>query len=147
MTPTLTPQRDRRGRAFPALTGLLAIVLICACSPQAPAKQPSPAPANPSGGGGGTATTADVLVVQQSELDGLRGKYVISEPRGEITAAATCTAGQADKACNDAAHQQLRDEAKKRGATLAVITSTALRQSFPPVLALRATLYEIRPRS
>ena len=51
------------------------------------------------------------------------------------------------KACVEAARQQLRAEAKKRGATLAVITSTAMRQTFPPQIALRATLYEIRPRN
>lgn len=153
-------QRDRRGRAFPALRGrdkprpylgliaLLAIVVISACSPQAPANQPSPSPANPSpGGGGGTATAADVMVVEQSELEALGSKYVVSESRGEITASAACTSGQADKACSDAARQQLRDEAKRRGATLVVITSTVMRQTFPPQLSLRATLHEIRPRS
>jgi hypothetical protein len=87
------------------------------------------------------------MVVEQSELDGLRAKYVISEARGEITASAACTSGQADQACTDAARQQLRNEAKRRGATLAVIISTAMRQTFPPQLHLRATLYEIRPRS
>jgi hypothetical protein len=87
-----------------------------------------------------------VLVVEQAELDALRVKFVVSDPLGEITAVAACTSGQADKACTDAARQQLQDEAKKRGATLVVITSTTMRQTFPPQLSLRATLHEIRPR-
>jgi hypothetical protein len=128
------------------LVGPLAIVALSACSPQAPANQPSPA-TPPAASGGGTVVAADVLVVEQSELEALRTKYVISEARGEIAAAAACTSGEADKACTDAARQQLREEAARRGATLVVITSTAMRQSFPPQLALRATLYDIRPRS
>ena len=87
------------------------------------------------------------MVVEQSELEALRGKYIISESRGEIGASVACTSGQADQACTDAARQQLRDQAKQRGATLVVITSAAMAQSFPPRLTLRATLYEIRPRS
>ena len=87
------------------------------------------------------------MVVEQSELEALRTKYVVSESRGEITASATCSSGQADQACTDAARQQLRNEAKRRGATLVVITSTAMRQTFPPQISIRATLYEIRPRS
>jgi hypothetical protein len=124
---------------------VIAVVGLAGCSPKPPAGSPS-GPSAGTGTGTGGAGSEDVLVVEQSELDAIRAKYVLSEPRGEITAAATCESGQADKACTDAARLQLRDEAKKRGATLAVITSTAMRQTFPPQLTLRATLYDIRPR-
>lgn len=124
--------------------GCLTIAVVTGCSPQPPAGQPSgPGP----GAGAGTgAALADILVVEQSELDAVRAKYVLSEPRGDVAATATCESGQADKACTDAARQQLRDEAKKHGATLVVITSSAMRQTYPPQLALRGTLYDIRPR-
>ena len=85
-------------------------------------------------------------MVDQGELDAIKAKYTLSEPRGEVTATATCATSEA-AACMEAARQQLRDEAKKRGATLVVVVSAAMTQSIPGRLALRGMLYEIRPRN
>ena len=124
--------------------GLVTIVALQGCSPQPPASQPGdPAP----GPGTSGAAPTDIMMIEASELDAVRAKYVLSEARGEIGATATCTSGQADKTCTDAARQQLRAEAKKQGANLVVIVGSAMRQSYPPQLVLRATLYDMRPRS
>lgn len=88
----------------------------------------------------------DIIVVEQSGLASIRARYVVSESAGEITARAACESGTADDACTAAAHQQLREEAKKRGVGLVVITSTALMQTFPPQISVRATLHRITPR-
>ena len=119
--------------------GPAAMLGLMACSPRPPAVQPgTPGPGTPT-------PPADVLVIEQGELDAIRAKYTLSEPRGEVTATATCATGEAG-ACMDAARQQLREEAKKRGATLVVVVSAAMTQSIPARLALRGTVYEIRPR-
>jgi hypothetical protein len=138
----MTRRASRSAVAAQLLTAI-AVAGLAACSPQPPATSPA-GPSAETGTGG--AAAPEILVVDQSELDAIRAKYEVSAPRGEVTATATCDSGQADQACTAAAHQQLRDEAKKRGATLVVITSTAMRQTFPPQLTLRATLYDIRPR-
>lgn len=88
----------------------------------------------------------DIIIVDQAELDSIRAKYLVSESRGEITGVAACASGAADDACTAAARQQLREEAKKRGVGLVVITGTIVRQTFPPQISLRARLHQITPR-
>lgn len=144
----MTPHASRNHSATAGILfviGFVTLAALAACSPQPPASKPGE-PGAGSGTSGGAPPT-DILVVEQSELEAMRAKYVLSEPRGDISAAATCNSGQADKACTDAARQQLRDEAKKRGMNLVVISSSIMRQTYPPQLVLRATLYEIRPRA
>ena len=97
-------------------------------------------------GAGTGAGAQDIIIVDQSELGSIRASYVVSDPQAEITGLAACASGTADDACTAAARQQLREEAKKRGFGLVVITSTAVRQTFPPQISLRATLHQITPR-
>lgn len=88
----------------------------------------------------------DIIIVDQSELDSIRAKFLVSESQGEITGLATCSSGTADEACTTAARQQLREEARKRGFALVVVTGTIVRQTFPPQVSLRARLHQITPR-
>ena len=107
----------------------------------------SPVAAPPVVKGPGTGVgVEDIIIVDQSELDSIRAKYLVSESQGEITGLATCASGTADDACTAAARQQLREEAKKRGAGLVVITGTIVRQTYPPQVSLRARLHQITPR-
>lgn len=89
-----------------------------------------------------------VLIVDQAGLDALRagGKYVLSEPRGEISATAPCVSGSADAQCVEAAHQRLQEEATRRGANLILMTRMSSLQSYPPQYAAAGILYEISSR-
>jgi len=108
-----------------------------ACAKRSPLA-PSPNDPDPSG--------QDIIVAEKSELDSILAKYVVSESQGEITALATCAGAVGDDGCAAAARQQLRDEAKKRGVGLVVITSTLLRPTLPAQISLRATVHQITPR-
>src|SRR5688572_24412303 len=109
------------------------------------ASPPAAAPPVVKGPGTGVGVQ-DIIIVDQSELDSIRAKYLVSESQGEITGLAACASGTADDACTAAARQQLREEAKKRGFALVVVTSTIVRQTFPPQVSLRARLHRITPR-
>ena len=127
------------------LVGAVALVISgwvgLACS-RRPAVAAPPAAKGPGAGAG----VQDIIIVDQSELDSIRAKFLVSESQGEITGLATCSSGTADDACTSAARQQLREEAKKRGFALVVITGTIVRQTFPPQVSLRARLHQITPR-
>lgn len=87
-----------------------------------------------------------IIVVEQFELESIRANYVVSESRGETSAVATCATHEADNACAEAARQQLRVEAGKRGYGLVVINHNLLRPTNPAQIYLIATLHEITPR-
>ena len=131
----------------PSVVLMLAAALLIsgwvglACSRRSTVAAP-PAAKGPGAGAG----VQDIIIVEQAELDSIRAKYLVSESQGEITGLATCASGTADDACTAAARQQLREEAKKRGAGLVVITGTIVRQTYPPQVSLRARLHQITPR-
>lgn len=121
---------------------VLAALMTVACSRQGGAHQevlqaPSPTAA---------ATAEDVLVIDESRLDEIRGDYDVSEPLGEATGVAVCESGGATTGCEQAARQQLREAAARRGANLVVVVSSALAQSYPMRLTLRGTLHRATPR-
>lgn len=133
------------------LTALLVLSTLFGCSPrerpavEQPAEEAGGSPPQKTDPG---APALDIRIVNPADLDALRSnrRYALSEPRGEISAVATCASGVADESCTEAARQQLREEAAKRGANLVVIVGSALMQSYPPRLTLRAVLYELRSR-
>lgn len=131
----------------PSVVLIVAVALLIsgwaglACTRRPPV-DPQPVVKGPGTG----ADVKDIMIIEQSALDSIRATYVVSESKGEITGLAGCASGTADDACTAAARQQLREEAKKRGFGLVVITSTTLRQTFPPQISLRATLHQITPR-
>ena len=120
-----------------AVTMLVSGWLALACASQSPLGPDTPPKAGDVQG---------VMIIQQSELDKVRGSYVVSESQGEITGVGTCATHVGDDACLAAARQNLAEEAKKRGASLAVITETLLRPMNPAQIALRATLHQITAR-
>ena len=144
------------GISFIATANILTVALLVlstlfGCSPrerpavEQPPEETGGSPTQKSHPGG---PALDVRIVNQADLDALRGnrQYTLSEPRGEISAAATCASGVADESCAEAARQRLREEASRRGANLVLIVESALMQSYPPRLTMRAVLYELRPR-
>ena len=126
-----------------AVLGLAAALIMSgafglACSKQSPLgpdpDDPPPAPGQ------------DIIITEQSQLDAILAKYVVSESMGEITALATCAGEVGDEGCNTAARQQLREEAKKRGLGLVVIHDILLRPTSPAQMYFRATVHQITPR-
>ena len=87
-----------------------------------------------------------IMIIQQSELEKIRSTYVVSESIGEVTGVGTCATDVGDDPCLVAARLHLSEEARKRGAGLAVITETLLRPMNPAQIALRATLHQITAR-
>lgn len=88
----------------------------------------------------------DIIIVEQSELESIVAKYVVSPSLGEITALSTCAGDVGDDGCLAAGRQQLREEAKRRAVGLVVITSTLLRPTLPAQMFFRATVHQIKPR-
>jgi hypothetical protein len=121
-------------RAFRASTAQLALIVSLGCSPLA-----APAPSQTSG---------DVRLVEQAEFDEMResGKYVFSEPLGDVGATEACTSGNVDEQCMAAARERLRQAAADRGANLVLVHPGAALQSYPPRYALDGVLYVVRPR-
>lgn len=125
-------------------TGPVVLVVLTTLSCSQPGATPTMSPHAPSPTA--AATAGEVLVIDQSELDEIRNRYDISQPLDEVSAIVTCESGRASAECERAARQQLREAAVSRGANLAAIVSTALAQSHPPRLSLKATLYRATPR-
>ena len=119
-------------RAFRASAAQLALTVCLGCSPLA-----APAPSQTSG---------EVRLVDQAEFDEMRasGKYVVSEPLGEVTVTEACTSGTVDDECTAGARERLRQAAAERGANLVVVRPAATLQSYPPRYALHGVLYVIR---
>jgi hypothetical protein len=120
-----------------AVTMLISGWLGLACASQSPLGPDTP----PKNG-----DVEGVMIIQLSELETIRASYVVSESKGEITGVGTCATHVGDDACLAAARHHLGEEAKKRGADLAVITDTLLRPMNPAQIALRATLHQITAR-
>jgi hypothetical protein len=120
----------------------LALVML-ACSQQGGAVQPHLEA--PTAIAASTAAD-DVLIVDQSRLGEIQERYNLSEPLGDIGAAAPCEPDGSSTGCEAAARQQLRETAATRGANLVVIVSSAMMQSFPPRVSLKGTLYRATPR-
>jgi hypothetical protein len=121
--------------AFRASAVQLALVLCLGCSSLA-------APFGPS------QTAGEVRLVEQAEFDEMRasGKYVFSEPLGEVSASEACTSGNVDEQCVNAAHARLRAAAAERGANLVLVGEPSTLQSYPPRYAINGVLYIVRPR-
>lgn len=126
--------------AFVAPALLACALALTACASSEPSVDPSAVELATASG--------DVLLVDQAEFDRLRssGTYVVSDPLGEVGAAAPCEAGDADPACVDAARQRLKDAASRRGANLVLVLNEATLQSYPPQYQLNGRLYRIRPQ-
>ena len=93
-------------------------------------------------------TSDEVRLVDQAEVDEMRasGKYVLSEPLGDVSATEACSSGTVDEQCMTAARERLRRAAAERGANLVVVRPGATLQSYPPRYALNGVLYVVRPR-
>jgi hypothetical protein len=91
-------------------------------------------------------TASDVQLVEQAEYDEMRasGRYVFSEPMGEVAVTEPCASGTVDEECANAARQRLRNQAAERGANLVLLHPAATLQSYPPRYALRGVLYQVR---
>ena len=113
----------------------LAVAVCLGCSPLA-----APAPSQTSG---------EVQLVDQAEFDEMRasGKYVFSEPLGDVSATEACASGNVDEPCMAAARERLRRAAAERGANLVLVRPGATLQSYPPRYALNGVLYVVRPRA
>jgi hypothetical protein len=118
-----------------ALTVQLAWSLCLGCSSLAsPARPSQPSEA--------------VRLVEQAEFEEMRdsGKWVFSEPRGDVGATEACASDTVDEACVAAARERLRAAARDRGANLVLVRPAATLQSYPPRYAVNGVLYVIRPR-
>ena len=87
-------------------------------------------------------------LVEQAEFDEMResGKYVFSEPLGDVAATEACTSGSVDEQCVNAARERIRKAAAERGANLVLLRPASSLQSYPPRYALDGVLYVVRPR-
>jgi hypothetical protein len=92
--------------------------------------------------------SGEVRLVEQAEFDEMRksGKYVFSEPLGDVAATAACTSGTVDEQCVAAAREGLRKTAAERGANLVLLRDAATLQSYPPRYSVNGILYIVRPR-
>jgi hypothetical protein len=123
-------------RTFRSWTAQLVLAGSLGCGSLAAPVQPSQA-------------ADEVQLVDQAEFDEMRasGKYVFSEPRGDVSATEACTSGNVDEPCMAAARERLRRAAAERGANLVLVRPGATLQSYPPRYALNGVLYVVRPRA
>jgi len=121
-------------RTLRTWTAQLVLALSLGCASAAPV-QPSQ-------------TSDEVRLVDQDEFDEMRasGKYVLSEPLGDVSATEACTSGTVDEHCMAAARERLRRAAAERGANLVLVRPGATLQSYPPRYALNGVLYVVRSR-
>jgi hypothetical protein len=123
-------------RALHVWTAQLVLATSLGCSSLAAPIQPSQ-------------DASEVQLVDQAEFDEMRasGKYVFSDPLGDVATTEACTSGTVDEACIAAARDRLRQTAAERGANLVLVRSAATLQSYPPRYALRGVLYVVRTRA